>query len=417
MKWTAEAKVGLVTVLGILMFTYVVINLAHAEIFGKPGFEVHAIFEDANGLKAGNSVRYVGVHVGKVESIATTKYGVDAKIKLDKGTEIPKDSKVVVGTDGLLGEKIVQITPGNDSGHLLASGDYIYGAGGQSMDDMMKSANALMANVSDMMKNVNAVIGDARTQQAMRGTFQNMEALTANLNKTVESNSGNLQAITGNMAATTASMNGLVTQLQQSAQRVDGDGSTSENIRATAANMKTISDDIRQSAQAFTKLTNDPKTLSNIQTTLNNTAQISTKVNGILGGGGIKAQGEAAVLYNDSKSESNVNVNFKVYRDKSYALIGAESIADGTKLDLQYGYREKLFDRRIGIINGGLGAGIDFGVDGPFRLSFEGYDPNDWRYRIKAQYRIMPNVYLFGQFTRPMDRSDGGNYYGINYTF
>ena len=75
-------------------------------------------------------------HVGKVESISTTKYGVDAKIKLDKGTEIPKDSKVIVATDGLLGEKIIQITPGEDSNHLLTNGDYIYGTAGQSMDDM-----------------------------------------------------------------------------------------------------------------------------------------------------------------------------------------------------------------------------------------------------------------------------------------
>ena len=40
MKWSAEAKVGLVTIVGVLLFTFVVLTLAHAEIFGKPGFVV-----------------------------------------------------------------------------------------------------------------------------------------------------------------------------------------------------------------------------------------------------------------------------------------------------------------------------------------------------------------------------------------
>ena len=80
MKWSAEAKVGLVTIVGVLIFTYVVITLAHAEIFGKPGYEIHAMFRDANGLQKGNSVRYVGVHVGKVVSVSPSKEGVDLSL-------------------------------------------------------------------------------------------------------------------------------------------------------------------------------------------------------------------------------------------------------------------------------------------------------------------------------------------------
>jgi len=96
MKWSAEAKVGLVTIVGVLVFTFVVLTLAHAEIFGKPGFVIHTEFKDANGLQKGNSVRYVGVHVGKVESVKPSRDGVDVTMKLEKGTEIPRDSKVTI---------------------------------------------------------------------------------------------------------------------------------------------------------------------------------------------------------------------------------------------------------------------------------------------------------------------------------
>lgn len=390
MKWSAEAKVGLVTIVGVLLFTFVVLTLAHAEIFGKPGFVVHTEFKDANGLQKGNSVRYVGVHVGKVESVKPSRDGVDVAMKLEKGTEIPRDSKVTVTTDGLLGEKIVSITPGNDKNHLLVDGDYIDGSQSKNMDDMMDSASKLMGSADDMVKNINAIIGDEKTQAAMRGS---------------------IQQITANMAAMTAQMNA-------SMQNLDGDGAASANVRATAANMKQITDRFETIAQSMEKMTTDPQTQANIQTTLNNTAQITTKVNKILGGASdIKVQGEAGLLYNTTKNETSGTVNFKVYRGDTFGLVGAENIGNGTNLNLQYGRRGRLFDTRAGLINGDLGAGFDFFQDGPFRLSLEGYDPDDWRFRLKAQYRLAPDLYLFSQFTRPMSRSDGGNYYGINYAF
>lgn len=86
-------------------------HLGPREIFGNPGFEVHTVFHDANGLQQGNSVRYVGVHVGKVEKVTPLRNGVDIVLRIDEGTEIPKDSRVAITTDGLLGEKIVAITP------------------------------------------------------------------------------------------------------------------------------------------------------------------------------------------------------------------------------------------------------------------------------------------------------------------
>lgn len=418
MKWTAEAKVGLVTIIGVIIFTYVVINLAHAEIFGKPGFVIHAVFQDANGLKEGNSVRYVGVHVGKVESVTTSKYGVDAKLKLDKGSEVPKDSKIAITTDGLLGEKIVSITPGKDSSHLLGDGDYVYGNDGQSMDDMMHSATQLVNSVNDMMKNVNAVIGDEKTQKAMRGTIQNAEAITANMNGLIEANSANLQVMTSNMAAITTSMNGVASQLERSAQTMDGDGSMSANIRATAENMKNITERFETIAKSVENITSDPKTSSDVKTTLHNTAQISNKLNRVLGGqGNFKVHGDAGMMYNETKSKTGGTVNFKINRGDKFLVLGADDIGNDSQLNLQYGVHQNLFDRRIGFIHGELGAGMDYGIGKPFSLSLEGYDPNDWRYRLTARVRLLPDIYLFGRFTRPMERTDGGNYYGVDYTF
>ena len=411
MKWSVEAKVGLVTLVGVLVFTYVIIMLAHAEIFGKPGYTIHTEFADGNGLQAGNSVRYVGVHVGKVEKVTPSKNGVDVQLKIDKGTEIPVDSKVAITTDGLLGEKLVNITPGKDENYLLKDGDTLKGTQGKTMDDMMDSASQLMDNANKMVENINTVIGDPKTQEAMRGSMQNIEAITGQTSAMLDANAGNIQQITANMAAMTSQMN-------QSLANIDGDGAMSANVRQMAANMKNITDRFDTIAQSMEKMTTDPQSQADIQKTLHNTAQISEKVNKILGGpSDINVQGDASLLYNESKSETGANVNFRVGRGQKFTLIGAEQIGNGANLNLQYGQHGDWFTSRFGLVNGDLGAGFDFLEDKPFRLSLEGYDPDDWRYRLKAQYQLMPDVYLFCQFTRPMSRSDGGNYYGVTYAF
>lgn len=414
MKWSAEAKVGLVTIVGVLVFTYVVINLAHAEIFGKPGYVIHAMFRDANGLQKGNSVRYVGVHVGKVTDVTPSKNGVDVAMKIDKGTEIPKGSKLAITTDGLLGEKIISITPGKDSTQLVADGEYLNGNDGKTMDDMMESTGKLVASANDMINNINSVIGHPDTQKAMRGTFQNIEGMTGRVNGLMDANAGNIQEMTAHMASVTASLDAAAAQLAA----MNSDGAISENVRDTAANMKRITDSFEQTALAVQKITTDEQSQKDLQKTLHNTAEISGKLNKVLGGGGgLKTEGDANILYNDSKSETGAAVNFRVYRNHTFGLLGAENIGNGTKMNFQYGFRHPGFDIRAGLIRGELGMGLDFFQDKPFRLSLEGYDPDDWRYRLEAKYRLTDNVFLFGQFTRPMNRSDGGNYYGIDYVF
>ncbi|KXB94087.1 virulence factor Mce family protein [Veillonellaceae bacterium DNF00751] len=411
MKWNAEAKVGLVTIVGVLVFSYVIIDLAQAEIFGKPGYEVQALVADANGLQKGNVVRYAGVNVGRVEKVVPTAEGVRVTLKLNNEVKIPKDSQVSITTDGLMGEKIVSIKAGRDTTHYLQSGDRVAGMPAKTMADMMDSAGSLMNNANTMVENINAIVGDARTQQAVRGSLQHINGITAQTDALLQQNSGNIRQITQNMAALTGQMN-------VSLQRLDGDGATSENVRSVVRNMQITSAKLAVVADSLASVSGDAQTQSDIKTTLKNTAAISQKVNQLLSGNNdVQTTGEAGILYNTSKKETYGYANFIVKRNKKFILLGSEGIGNRTRMNLQYGTDGNLMDARWGLINGELGIGLDFFADGPLRLSIEGYNPNQWQYRFKGQYRVAPNVYLFGQITRPFRQQDGGNYYGLNYSF
>ena len=96
-------------------------------------------------------------------------------------------------------------------------------------------------------------------------------------------------------------------------------------------------------------MTTDPKTNQDIQTTLHNTAQLSNKLNNILGGNSkIKVQGDVGMMYNDTKSKTSGSANFKVFRNDAYALLGADNIGDDTKMNLQYGHHDGTVQATLG---------------------------------------------------------------------
>ena len=64
MKWSQEAKVGVFSFIGILLFFVIIIQLSSAVLFGKSGFHVTAYFREAEGIEPGNPIHYAGVDVG-----------------------------------------------------------------------------------------------------------------------------------------------------------------------------------------------------------------------------------------------------------------------------------------------------------------------------------------------------------------
>ena len=78
MKWSQEAKVGVFSFIGILLFSVIIIQLSSAVLFGKSGFHVTAYFREAEGIEPGNPIHYAGVDVGMVDPmihVSTNGFG------------------------------------------------------------------------------------------------------------------------------------------------------------------------------------------------------------------------------------------------------------------------------------------------------------------------------------------------------
>lgn len=121
-----ELFVGLFMVAGFLAFGYLALHLGEVPLFsaGKT-YLVTAEFDNISGVKKGAAVQIAGVVVGQVQR---TWLGEDelahVALQIDKDVKVPVDSMASVKSQGIIGDKYIQLTLGGDE-KLMKEGDVL----------------------------------------------------------------------------------------------------------------------------------------------------------------------------------------------------------------------------------------------------------------------------------------------------
>jgi len=121
-KIDIETAVGFFLLIGIFSLAYISVKLGRLEVFGSKGYIIYAEFDQVGGLKPGASVEIAGVSIGKVTAIKLDKYQALLTIEINEGVKLQDDSIASIKTQGLIGEKFVQVTPGGSEKYITAGG-------------------------------------------------------------------------------------------------------------------------------------------------------------------------------------------------------------------------------------------------------------------------------------------------------
>ncbi len=114
MKVSSSFKVGLLTLLSLILLIGVVIKVKGRAISSAPRVEIQ--FKDVNGMRPGAGVQMMGLKVGQVEEIIPVIAGEDSYVKVkfvitDPHVKIPKASTFSIQQSGLIGELFLEVTP------------------------------------------------------------------------------------------------------------------------------------------------------------------------------------------------------------------------------------------------------------------------------------------------------------------
>jgi phospholipid/cholesterol/gamma-HCH transport system substrate-binding protein len=107
-----ELWVGLFLALGTLCLGWLSVGIASRDFVHLRGYEVQAVFTRCNGLRARSPVVIAGVEVGWVRKIVLRDYEAKVVMLIQPGVVLQQDVIASIKTEGLIGEKYIELTPG-----------------------------------------------------------------------------------------------------------------------------------------------------------------------------------------------------------------------------------------------------------------------------------------------------------------
>jgi len=202
-------KLGMFVVIGLVVFTGTIYLVGKSKnLFGST-FKLQACFKTVSGLKQGNNVRFSGINIGTVSAInliTDTSVMVELLLKNDVKQFIKTDATASIGSDGLMGDKVLTIFPGTSTNKMVKDNDVIGTKNSPEMEDIMNSVKASvdnagiiteqMAAFSYKMNNGNGtltkLITDEEFANSLKSTLSNLQTSSKEFAKfTYQMNNGN----------------------------------------------------------------------------------------------------------------------------------------------------------------------------------------------------------------------------------
>jgi phospholipid/cholesterol/gamma-HCH transport system substrate-binding protein len=190
----SNVKLGVFVLAGLLFLVLLLYMIGkNSNLFGKT-YVLKARFENVQGLVAGNNVRFSGIETGTVKKIrilSDTVIEVSMIIDKDMQSIIRKNAIVSIGTDGLVGNKVVNIVPSRQPADLAENGDVLATKKAVDTEEMLQTLSTtnndvalIAADLKETIHRINnsnalwALLNDESIPQELRMSAKNIHSAT-----------------------------------------------------------------------------------------------------------------------------------------------------------------------------------------------------------------------------------------------
>ncbi len=196
-------KLGAFVTLGVLLFIFAIYFIGKKQHMFSRVFKISGVFKNVGGLLVGNNVRFSGINVGTVENIEIINdTSVRVNMVIDENTHrfIKKDARATIGSEGLMGNKIINITHGTANQKEIADNGSIQTDQPIDTDEILNklkttSDNAasitgdlavIMQNVSNGKGTIGKLFMDTVMAETLDKTITNLKKGTKGLEENME---------------------------------------------------------------------------------------------------------------------------------------------------------------------------------------------------------------------------------------
>ena len=182
LKQLEGARLGIFIFLGTVLLVLAIFLLGSKEKLFTSTIEIKAYFSQIEGLKSGAPVRLSGYDIGSVSSVsfandASAKVEVKMRIVNDLKHLIRIDSEASIETEGLVGKKIVAITPGSKDAAEVASGGVIRSKTPMNIAKIIEETESVMGYMKDLTKDFSEIFAKVNQGKGSIGKLVNDEEL------------------------------------------------------------------------------------------------------------------------------------------------------------------------------------------------------------------------------------------------
>jgi phospholipid/cholesterol/gamma-HCH transport system substrate-binding protein len=276
---TPEAKVGLLVLTGLLILIYLTLKVGTLGFGSDGGYQLQVFLDDASGLAKDSAVVVAGISVGVVESVELEGGRARLGLRIQDSLRLPVDSSASLRTQGVLGEKYVEIRPGGSTQLLAEGGTLRTGAPPGDLDQLVSSLSAISADVKQVTERLARVFGTDAGEQQLREIVSGLRDTAVGLGEVVRDNRDALHASLGNLAQLTAELRELV-----AVNRAGID----DTIASTRAFTRTLAERTPEITENLAQLTGElgavvAENRTNLRTSLENLRDASARLNQTLG--------------------------------------------------------------------------------------------------------------------------------------
>ncbi|MCC6289864.1 MAG: MCE family protein [Chitinophagaceae bacterium] len=285
---------GIFVTIGIVIFIVGIFTLGGQQKTFVKSINVFAVFDDVSGLQQGNNIWFSGVKIGIVKKIAfynNSQVKVTLHIEEKAREFIRTDAKAKIGSDGLIGNKIIVIYGGTQKAPAIEGGENLAVEKTTSTDDMFATLQESNMNLIDITRNIKAVSKQLVDGQGTVAALLNERTMYNELNSviaTLKRAVNNSEKLTSGIAAYSARLQTpgtLASDLVSDTTIIPNLRETSNQIHMASEAIVALSDNIKDASRALGDsgnivgvLLRDEKTANNLKATLENLNSVSKKL-------------------------------------------------------------------------------------------------------------------------------------------
>jgi len=276
--FTREVKVGIMAVIAVFVLYFGLNYLKGIDIF-SPVTYYYGRYENIGGLVPSSPVFVKGFKVGQVEQIKydfSKKESFVVKISVSKDIKLPKDTRIELYDEGIMGGKAIQLIyePINLSQTMHAPGDTIetqmgIGLMAQISGDLVPKIESISTQADSLIRSVRILVENKNLNKSIASIERTTADLAVSSSQLKKLMSNDVPSILNNVNVMTTDFR----QISGNLKKIDYQ-STFASIDHTIANLNLISEKMNSSEGTIGMLLNNKDLYIN----LSNTASSADKL-------------------------------------------------------------------------------------------------------------------------------------------